>query len=99
MSTTIAPPVSPQSPGPSDTAVWHTLAVNEALKTEGVEPNTGLTTAEVAERTRQYGPNKFAVEEKESTLQRFLRQYQDPMQMVLVVAGLITIVLLREWGT
>jgi P-type Ca2+ transporter type 2C len=73
--------------------------VNDALRAEGVQANTGLTTAEVTERQRQYGPNAFTVQEKESAWQRFLRQYQDPMQIVLVVAGAVTIVVLREWGT
>src|SRR6516165_3479795 len=31
--------------------------------------------------------------------QAFLRQYQDPMQIVLVVAGVISLVILRQWGT
>src|SRR5262249_36553594 len=32
-------------------------------------------------------------------LQAFLRQFTDPMQIVLLVAGVITIVVLRQWGT
>ncbi|MBO0885515.1 MAG: HAD-IC family P-type ATPase, partial [Mycobacterium sp.] len=99
-STAISPPRPPSgSPATAAAAVWHTLAVNDALQAEGVEENTGLTSAEVADRQREFGPNAFAVAEKESGLQRFLRQYQDPMQIVLVVAGVVTIVFLREWGT
>jgi Ca2+-transporting ATPase len=98
--TTVSPgPTQTTSPGGGPSAVWHTLAVNDALRAEGVDPNTGLSTAEVAERTRQYGPNKFATEEKESTWKRFLRQYQDPMQIVLVVTGAVTLILLRQLGT
>jgi Ca2+-transporting ATPase len=69
------------------------------LRAEGVDPETGLSAAEVAERTRQYGPNKFATEEKESTWKRFVRQYQDPMQIVLVVTGAVTLIFLRQLGT
>ena len=50
-------------------------------------------------RTSQYGPNAFAAAKKESRFQAFLRQFKDPMQIVLLVAGVITIVVLRQWGT
>ena len=99
-STTVSPgPTQTTSTSGGSQAVWHTLAVNDALRAEGVDPSTGLSAAEVAERTRQYGPNKFATEEKESTWKRFLRQYQDPMQIVLVVTGAVTLILLRQLGT
>jgi Ca2+-transporting ATPase len=100
-STTVSPgPTQTTTPsGAGQSAVWHTLAVTDALRAEGVEPETGLSAAEVTERTRQYGPNKFATEEKEPTWRRFLRQFQDPMQIVLLVVGVVTIVVLRQWGT
>jgi Ca2+-transporting ATPase len=100
-STTVSPgPTQTTTPsGAGQTAVWHTLAVNDALRAEGVDPETGLSAAEVADRTRKYGANKFATEEKESTWKRFLRQFQDPMQIVLLVVGAVTIVVLRQWGT
>jgi Ca2+-transporting ATPase len=99
MSTTTIAPAEPGAPGPGNTPAWHTLGVDEALRVQGVDAAVGLSLADVDARTKQYGPNAFAAAKKESRWQAFLRQYQDPMQIVLVVAGLISLVILRQWGT
>jgi Ca2+-transporting ATPase len=78
---------------------WHTMRGEDALAAQSVDGATGLSADEVAARTKQYGPNAFTAAQKESRLQAFLRQYKDPMQIVLLVAGVITIVILRQWGT
>jgi Ca2+-transporting ATPase len=98
--TTISPPPSqPTPPGGSQAPAWHTLAIEDALLAQGVDASTGLSDSEVSSRTSKYGPNAFTAAKKESTAERWLRQYRDPMQVVLVVAGLITVVILRQWGT
>ncbi|MBV9578341.1 MAG: cation-transporting P-type ATPase [Chloroflexi bacterium] len=99
MTTTLSRPPS-DSPPPGPTApAWHTMDIADALAAQKVDSAAGLSAAEVAERTRQYGLNAFAAAKKESAFQTFLRQYQDPMQIVLLVAGLITIIALRQWAT
>jgi Ca2+-transporting ATPase len=75
------------------------VAVDDALAAQAVDSATGLSTEEVAARTKQYGPNAFTAAKKESRAQAFLRQYKDPMQIVLLVAGVITLVVLHQWGT
>src|SRR5215471_4539817 len=101
MATTAVSPSPPGGPTPSGAKPqdWHTLGIDDALAAQGVDGSQGLSASEVASRTQQYGPNAFATAQKESTAQRFLRQYEDPMQIVLLVAGIITIVFLRQWGT
>ena len=69
------------------------------LRRQGVSADRGLSASEVTQRTQQYGPNAFAQAKKESFAQRFLRQYQDPMQIVLLVAGLVSLIILRQLGT
>jgi Ca2+-transporting ATPase len=64
-----------------------------------VEPTTGLSETEAQERLQQYGPNAFAEAKKESGRVAFLHQYEDPMQIVLLVAGVVSGVLIRQWGT
>lgn len=99
---TIAPaPPSTTPPASSDAAptTWHTLDADDALLVQGVESAKGLSATEAEQRRAQYGSNALTAEQKESKLQAFLRQYQDPMQIVLLVAGVITIVALGEWGT
>lgn len=78
---------------------WHTLGVNEVLHAQGVEAASGLNLEEVRRRLQHYGPNQFAAAKKEPAWHAFLRQYQDPMQIVLVIAGLLSAVAIRQWGT
>src|SRR4051812_7305378 len=78
---------------------FHTLSVAEALQAEEVDQQAGLSTAEAEKRRARYGPNKFAEGKKEPWWRAFVRQYNDPMQIVLLVAGIGSIVPLRQWGT
>jgi P-type Ca2+ transporter type 2C len=78
--------------------VWHTLSVDEALRQQGSDGAQGLSTAEVAARQQQYGPNAFTQAKKVPGWLQFLRQYQDTMQIVLFVAGLISGFVVRQWG-
>ncbi len=80
---------SPTPAAPAAGPAWHTLSVDDALKQQGVEAAQGLTTAEAAKRAQQFGPNKFAEGKKEPRWRAFLRQYADPMQLVLLVAGVV----------
>ena len=78
---------------------FHTLSVAEALQAEEVDQQSGLSTAEAGKRRARYGPNKFAEGKKEPWWRSFLRQYADPMQIVLLVAGIGSMVPLKQWGT
>ena len=42
-------------------------------------------------RRAKYGPNRFAEAAKEPRWQAFLRQYRDPMQLVLLAAGILSL--------
>src|SRR4051812_428471 len=78
---------------------WWALSPDDALKDEGVEQATGLSDAEVTTRRTKFGSNKFAEAAKEPTLRRFVRQYTDPMQIVLLVAGGISLFLPGQFAT
>ena len=73
--------------------VWHALTPGAALEAQGVDQGTGLSAAEVVTRTQRFGPNAFAPAARESRWHVFLRQYEDPMQIVLLVAGIICLFL------
>src|SRR3954470_13940767 len=83
----------------TEAPVWHVLSLEGAVRELGVEPERGLTSAEAAERLERYGPNKFTEAKAESRWHAFLRQYQDPMQIVLLAAGLISIYPVKQPGT
>jgi Ca2+-transporting ATPase len=76
-----------------------TLTSAEALADAGVEAASGLSTAEAAERLERYGPNTFTEASVDPIWLRFLRQYQDLMQIVLLVAGLVSIVVVGTVST
>jgi P-type Ca2+ transporter type 2C len=80
-------------PGPSQApaTAWHALSVEDALAQQGVDAAAGLGAAEVASRRTKYGSNKFAEQKPEPRWQAFLRQYRDPMQVVLLIAGVLSI--------
>src|SRR4051794_29859712 len=78
---------------------WWALTPEAALEQQGVDHTTGLSQAEVTTRREQFGANKFAEAPKEPTLTRFLRQYTDPMQIVLLIAGGISLFLPGQFAT
>ena len=81
------------------TTAWHTLSADDALAAQGVTAAQGLSAAEVTARRAKYGPNKFTEQETESRWHAFLRQYADIMQIVLLVAGIASIVVVRQVST
>jgi P-type Ca2+ transporter type 2C len=87
MSMTKEAPVAAAAPA----IAWHGLTPEAALGELGVDQAVGLSAAEVEKRRATYGRNKFAEPEEEPTWQRFLRQYRDPMQIVLLVAGIVSL--------
>lgn len=52
----------------------------------------GLTEEEVKKRREQYGENVLTEEEKESVFLVFLKQFQDTLVMILIVASIISAV-------
>ena len=98
------------SPGAADTLgsgrpsaagelAWHTLSAEEVLRSEGADGQRGLSSAEAAARARRFGPNKLAAARAEPRWHAFLRQYRDPMQIVLLAAGIGSLYPLKQLGT
>src|SRR3954470_8670757 len=95
-----APPPPPPLPLPvTETPTWHLLSRDSAVHELHVEPDQGLTSGEAAERLARYGPNMFAEAKAEPRWHAFLRQYRDPMQIVLLAAGVISIYPVKQPGT
>ncbi len=79
--------------------VWHALSPDEALAAQGVTVDAGLSSADADARRAKVGPNTFAQAKKASTWQRFSRQYADPMQIVLLIAGIVCLFLPGQLAT
>ena len=82
----------------ADGPVWHTLNADRVLEAEKVDEQSGLSSAEAASRAERFGPNKFDAGAVEPRWRAFLRQYTDLMQIVLLAAGVVSL-LLQEWET
>ena len=70
---------------------WHAMSAEDVLREQGVDAEQGLSAAEVTARRAKFGANRFAEQQPEPRLRAFLRQYADPMQIVLLVAGILSI--------
>ncbi len=78
---------------------WHTMPAATVLEVLQVDRVRGLTAAEVTSRTTTYGSNRFAAGKVEPRWRAFLRQYADPMQVVLLVGGVVSLYPLKELET
>jgi Ca2+-transporting ATPase len=83
---------------PADGLAWHTLNTGRVLQAERVDRQVGLSSAEAASRAERFGLNKFEAGAAEPRWRAFLRQYTDLMQIVLLVAGVVSLGL-QEWET
>jgi Ca2+-transporting ATPase len=81
------------------TTKWFTLTPEEVAKQLQVEPPKGLSKAEAEARLTKYGPNMLAGKKKEPGWQKFLRQYNDFMQILLLGAALVNQLAVHQWST
>jgi Ca2+-transporting ATPase len=63
-----------------------------------VEPAVGLTAARAAELLTANGPNALPEEKPKPGWRRFLEEYRSYMQIILVVAAVVSL-LIKEWST
>src|SRR6516225_816890 len=94
MATTATPPPAQDVYKP-----WFALEGSAVAADLGVDTSTGLTPGEAGSRLEQYGANAFVAAATEPRWHAFVRQYRDPMQIVLLVAGIGSIWPLHELGT
>jgi Ca2+-transporting ATPase len=99
MAATAPPPAESAAQAPRADKQWFALEVDAVAGELGVDTHAGLAPAEAATRLEHYGPNAFAAAATEPRWRAFVRQYQDGMQIVLLVAGIGSIWPLHELGT
>ncbi len=79
----------PGRPPAAGGVAWHTLGADQVLHSEGVDGRCGLSSAEAAARAQRSGSNKLAAGKAEPRWHAFGRQYNDPMQIGLLAAGIV----------
>ena len=66
---------------------------------QGVVVEHGLSSEEARTRLAAFGPNQLAGAKKESGFRAFIRQYEDFMQVILLVAAVVNLAVTQEVGT
>ncbi|MPY35501.1 HAD-IC family P-type ATPase [Streptomyces adustus] len=77
---------------------WYARSPEEVVRALGVDPVVGLSAAKAAELRTAHGPNALPEEARTPAWRRFLGQYRSYMQIVLVVAAVVSL-LIKEWTT
>lgn len=77
---------------------WYAVRTEDALKNLGVSAEQGLSSEEAAVRISTYGRNVLEEEKKHPAWIRFLEQYKSSMQVVLVIAAIVSLYI-EEYST
>lgn len=79
--------------------MWHEMNVYEVLKQKNTNERVGLASKEAQIRREEYGENKLDEKKKESIIIRFIKQFNDFMIIILIIASIISFVLEKINGT
>jgi Ca2+-transporting ATPase len=79
--------------------LWHASPADEVTQRLEVDVREGLSTGETARRLKRDGPNRLAEARREPRWRAFLRQFQDLLIIILLVAAVVSLVVTREWET
>lgn len=78
--------------------MWQTLRKEEVLRQLYTDEKQGLTEKEVKERKEKYGKNKLEEKQKESFIVKFIKQFNDFMIIILIIASIISAVVSKMQG-
>ena len=76
--------------------VWHQLPASEVTQFLDVNLSTGLSADEVRRRQKEHGPNRVTARRGTPTWLKFLKQFNQPLVYILLVAVSVT-AFLGEW--
>ena len=82
----------------AEAAGWFARSPDEIAASLGVDPAAGLAATQAAELLARNGPNALPEEKPKPGWLRFLEQYRSYMQIILLVAALVSL-LIKEWST
>ena len=70
--------------------MWYTQTVDEVIKKLKSNVNSGLADNEVIKRKEKYGENKLKEKKKENIIIKFLKQFNDFMIIILIIASIVS---------
>lgn len=77
------------APTEKQPTIWHSLDIEQVIALLESDLEEGLSTKEVKERTDRFGPNELTGKKGKSVWMRFLLQFNQPLSIVLLCAGLL----------
>lgn len=78
--------------------MWETLRKEEVLKELETDFRHGLSQEEAKKRREKYGKNKLKDKPKESLIVKFMKQFNDFMIIILIIASIISAVISNLQG-
>ena len=78
--------------------MWETLRKEEVLKKLEVNRKEGLNEEEVKKRQQEYGKNNLEDKPKESIFMKFIKQFNDFMIIILIIASIVSAVISNIQG-
>ena len=79
----------------------HSQDLKSLLSTLNVDPEKGLSAAQVTEQKAKFGENRLREKKKKTTFQRFIDQFKDVMILILIAAAIVSFVVVvmeQNWG-
>lgn len=73
--------------------MWQTISIRETCERLKTNLINGLTKEEIDERIKKYGENKLTEKKKESVLVKFVKQFNDFMIIILIIAAVISAIM------
>lgn len=70
--------------------MWHMLKTEEVVRKLQTSTKIGLADSEVASRKEEYGANKLQEKKKENIVIKFVKQFNDFMIIILIIASIIS---------
>jgi Ca2+-transporting ATPase len=82
----------------SDAPAWHSLPLPAVIQKLQSDPDCGLTSQQVTQRQREYGPNELISSPGRSAWQLFLDQFRNVMLLMLIAVAAISALLDLQKG-
>lgn len=78
--------------------MWHTLRKEEVIRKLKTNESQGLSSQEVQKRQEKFGKNKLQEKKKESFFIRFIKQFNDFMIIILIIASIVSALVSKMQG-
>ena len=79
--------------------MWYTLSTKEVEKQMQTNIEFGLNEKQVEDKQNKFGLNKLEEKKRESIVIKFIKQFNDFMIIILIIASIISAVVARLEGS